>query len=164
MCAIIDNNVVHEAFGDRRTEAGTKFREWLDRGGSPLVVGGKLLDELDGNATFREWRSTAAQYGRVQRVRDQAVRSKADELQASRACKSNDHHVIALAQLSGARLLYSNDSDLHADFSNPALINGPRGRVYSTKERQSFGPAHRHLLTTAVCPFIGPRRRGQPTR
>ena len=152
MCAIIDNDVVHEAFGDRRTEAGTRFQEWLDRGGSPLVVGGKLLDELDGNATFREWRSTAAQYGRVRRISDRMVQAKTTELEASRSCKSNDPHVIALAQLSGARLLFSNDSDLHTDFGDPALINGPRGRVYSTKERQSFGPAHKHLLTTTACP------------
>ena len=152
MCAIIDNDVVHEAFGRRRTEAGTRFREWLDRGGSPLVVGGKLLDELDGNATFREWRSTAAQYGRVRRISDGTVRPKTAELEASRSCKSNDHHVIALAQLSGARLLFSNDSDLHADFGDPALIKEPRGRVYSTKERQSFGRVHRHLLKTTACP------------
>ena len=120
------------------------------------MVGGKLLDELDGNATFREWRSTAAQYGRVQQLGDQTVQERTAELLASRSCKSNDPHIIALAQLSGARLLYSNDSDLHADFGDPALINGPRGRVYSTKERQAFGPAHKRLLRTAACPSQGP--------
>ena len=116
------------------------------------MVGGKLLEELDGNAIFKGWRSTAAQYGRVRRVSDQTVQARTAELQASRSCKSNDPHVIALAQLSGARLLYSNDSDLHEDFGNGALVNQPRGRVYSTKKSQSFGRAHKHLLKTTACP------------
>ncbi len=151
MCAIIDANVVHEAFGDNRTEAGTEFRKWIDQGASQLVVGGKLLEELDGNGTFRAWRAVAAQFGRVQRLNERTVRARTARLQQSTALSSDDHHVIALAQLSGARLLYSNDSALHDDFGNKSLIDQPRGRIYSTKENPTFGRAHRHLLHNNVC-------------
>ena len=65
--------------------------------------------------------------------------------------KSDDHHVIALAQLSGARLLYSNDSALHDDFGNKSLIDQPRGRIYSTKESSTFRNVHRHLLRDHIC-------------
>jgi predicted nucleic acid-binding protein len=55
-----------------------------------------------------------------------------------KACKSDDPHIIALAQVSGARLLCSYDEDLGTDFTNSALIK-PRGRVYKNA-------GHAHLL------------------
>ena len=68
------------------------------------------------------------------------------------AHKSNDSHVLALAQISGARLLYSNDTDLQQDFKNGGLINRPRGKVYSTRESQSFRDSHKTLLRrTDLC-------------
>ena len=47
-------------------------------------------------------------------------------------CQSNDQHVIALAIVSGARLLYSNDRRLQRDFKDRRLIDPP-GKVYSTR-------------------------------
>ncbi len=48
--------------------------------------------------------------------------------------KSNDTHIIAIALVEQkARLLFSvsrGDSDLHDDFTNPAIIKNPRGKVY----------------------------------
>ena len=76
MCAIIDADVVHEAFGDKRTEAGTEFRKWVDRGESQLVLGGKLLEELDENSTFKRWRAVAAQFGRVQQLDETTVKGR----------------------------------------------------------------------------------------
>ena len=69
-----------------------------------------------------------------------------EELGREGRCRSNDIHVIALAQISGARLLYSNDQALHEDFGNKLLIDRPRGKVYSTNERKDFTNAHRRLL------------------
>ena len=44
----------------------------------------------------------------------------------------SDHiHVIALANASGARLLYTEDKGLMDDFKNKDLISKPRGTVYS---------------------------------
>ncbi len=41
---------------------------------------------------------------------------------------------------------FTNESALQADFKTKALIDQPRGRVYSTKENPAFGRAHRDLL------------------
>ena len=67
-------------------------------------------------------------------------------------CRSNDPHVVALAQVSGARLLYSNDTTLHQDFGDPQLINAPRGSVFSTNRSDRFSRHHRRLLRrTDLC-------------
>ena len=152
MCAIIDANVVAEAFGDVRTPAGQAFRDSVDQGKLRLVVGGELLDELDQYANFRRWRATANQYGRVHTVARGNVDPLTAGLRASQSCVSNDEHVIALARVSGARLLCSNDVRLHRDFKNRDLVDAPRGKVYSTREDTSFTQDHRRLLNgPALC-------------
>ena len=124
MCAILDANVTAEVFGNKKTPAGQKFREWLDSGRSSLVMGGKLADELTHDG-FREWSETAIQYGKLLLIERAKVDERAAELHSSNDCISDDEHVIALAQLSGARLLFSNDSDLHSDFKSKILIDEP---------------------------------------
>ena len=52
MCGIVDNDVAFEVFGNRQTEAGKGFRNWLDERGGPLAVGGDLLDELAQTTIF----------------------------------------------------------------------------------------------------------------
>ena len=68
------------------------------------------------------------------------------------SCISDDPHIIALAQISGARFLYSDEGNLHEDFKNRKLIGNPRGTIYSTKERDSFTSKHRKLLRrSGIC-------------
>ena len=62
------------------------------------------------------------------------------------AFNSNDQHVILLAVAGDARLLYSNDKDLHADFRSPSIIDNPRGRVYSTLRSGGLDDKKRLLL------------------
>ena len=50
-------------------------------------------------------------------------------------------HVLALAQVSGARLLYSNDQTLQRDFKNSKLIKNPRGNVYTTLRNKNVAPS-----------------------
>ena len=61
------------------------------------------------------------------------VDTRTEELREDQRLKSDDPHVIALAQVSGARLLYTNDEDLQKDFRNTNLVNNPSGKVYSTE-------------------------------
>ena len=151
MCSIIDANVAHEVFGSNRPPAGSEFFKWLVNGTGRLVAGGKLLSELN-KTSAREWARQALSTGLIERVRDAEVNSRADELVRQRSCVSNDPHVIALAQLSGARLLYSNDTALHEDFGNKSLIDSPRGSVYSTQVNKQFTRVHRNLLQrTDLC-------------
>lgn len=146
MCAILDANVAGQVFGADRPAAGRAFFDWIDSGRGRLVAGGRLLRELDRNLVFRKWRLQAVQAGRIELLNDEAVDRRTEQLMQEDACRSNDEHVIAVAQLGGPRLLYSNDGDLQNDFADKGLIDRPRGKVYSTKERQDLRPEHRRLL------------------
>ena len=79
------------------------------------------------------------------------VNERTRQLEQRGDCVSNDSHVIALAQISAARLLYTNDTDLQKDFKNRHLINKPQGKVYSTKHNPGYGPVHKRLLNTNAC-------------
>ena len=159
MCAILDNDVVHLVFGQNRPAAGKAFFDWIDSGRGRLVGGGRLFKELARNENFRRWWQEATASGRVERVGDEAVEAETVRLAKRKACGSNDAHVIALALVSGARLLYSNDKDLGDDFRNDKLIN-PRGKVYTTRrgkdappefDNKKFRPHHRELLERNAC-------------
>lgn len=145
MCAIVDVNVSHEVFGSGRPEAGERFFKWLNSGSMRLVVGRRLLDELK-NGRAQEWIRQAILAGTVRQETASTVDKREEILLQGERCRSNDTHVIALAQISGARLLYSNDKDLHADFKNKLLINEPRGKIYSTNEDKSFTDSYARLL------------------
>ena len=99
MCAIIDADVVAEAFGRNQTPAGQAFRQSVDCQGLRLIVGGELLDELDKHQNFRTWRAVARQYGRVQIIGRGIVDLLANQLRSLNSCVSNDAHVIALAHV-----------------------------------------------------------------
>jgi len=59
-------------------------------------------------------------------------------------CRSDDIHILALARAGGARLLYTEDKDLKKDFKNKAIIDDPRGKIYS-------GAKNKRLLKRGVC-------------
>ena len=124
MCAIVDANVAGDVFG---TEAGKKFAEWINPGRGRLVAAGRLLEELD-KTPFRNWIQEAIRAGLLKTVCERDVLARTENLHKRHVCRSNDPHVIALAQVSGARLLYSNDRNLQRDFKNKSLIDQPCGR------------------------------------
>ncbi len=147
MCAIIDADSAHEVFGSNRPEAGVKFFQWINERGGPLAIGGQLRGELNRSTRgFREWSKVAARYGWLMEINDDAVNRRTEELKAERAYKSNDPHILALAQVGGARLLYSNDGDLHTDFKAKRFVDKPRGKIYSTNEFKDFRESHKRLL------------------
>ena len=145
MCAIVDANVAHEVFGSNRPDVGVMFFQWINSGIGRLVAGGKLLVELN-QTPAREWAQQAIKAGLIRSVSASKVKERTQTLQNEGSYRSNDPHVLALAQVSGARLLYSNDTDLQQDFQNRKLIDSPRGKVYSTLRDQSFTSSHRRLL------------------
>ena len=145
MCAIVDVNVSYEIFGDNRPEAGERFLERLNSGTLRLIVSRKLLAELNYRKA-QQWIQQGINAGIVQQETTSTVDEREEKLSREGGCLSNDIHVIALAQISGARLLYSNDIDLHKDFGNKSLIDKPRGKVYSTNRNKNFTNAHERLL------------------
>ena len=144
MCAILDANVSHEVFGRHQTEAGRVFFRWLNERHGRLAVGGKARRELAKNATAGRWLVEGIRAGRVQAQNDDEVDRLSGELED--ACRSDDPHIIALAQVSRARLLYSNDQPLHQDFGNKDLVDRPRGKVFSTQGSPHLTNVHQRLL------------------
>ena len=158
MCAILDNNVVGQVFGSEAPPAGKGFLNWLDSGNGLLVVGGQLRRELNGSSKFKEWLQQAILAGLVRLYNDGKVDDRAEELRNADSCRSDDAHVVALAQVSGARLLFTNDGDLKRDFADKELINNPPGKIYTTLHderqgkryvkvrREDFQKNHKRLL------------------
>ncbi|WP_419939842.1 hypothetical protein [Candidatus Palauibacter sp.] len=153
MCAIIDANAVGEVFTADRRPPAEQFFDWLETPRGRLVVGGKLREELSGNGNFEVWAKEGLLSGRVISFPDGAIQRETATVSASELCKSDDPHIIALARVSRARLLYSHDRSLHADFTNPQLVSKPRGRVYPLRESENATRRRRDLLNrTDLCP------------
>ena len=147
MCAIVDASAVFEVFGRKQTEAGRRFRDWLDSGRGQLVVGGKVLEELTKNGNFNRWFLEARRSaGTVRQLPADTVLEQ--ETQIDRGLmRSNDQHVVALALVSGARLLYANDILLQQDFTNRQVISGVEGRIYTSRPTAGrFTDHHQALL------------------
>lgn len=145
MCAIIDRNAAIELMGPKCPEAGSEFLRRVEDGRLTIVVGGKLRQELD-STKLRQWIVEALRAGRARSINDGLVDHESASLRNAGKCKSNDPHIVALARVSGARLLYTNDKDLHKDFKKSTLITGPRGKIYTTNIHKKFHANHRKLL------------------
>ena len=136
MCIIIDNN----KFGEFDSPDAAPILQWLERGGNVVYcVGGK----------FKEVPSKAQDLLFEYEQKGKATRYLWNKIQSEMASlpdgiKSDDEHILALARVSGARLLFSGDKDLHDDFKNPKIIGKPGGKVYQTQQ-------HERLLTSSVC-------------
>ena len=155
MCAIVDANVVGELWDNSSLAAGQGFRRWVEGPNGQLVVGGRLKQELRSTNAAR-WLQELHRAGKLTSVDDHSVNDREASLKRLPAgdagsCRSNDHHVIALAQVSGARLLFSNDKDLHQDFKNRRLIDRRPGTVYSTLKRKDFNSHRRAQLRKHRC-------------
>lgn len=154
MCAILDANSIHEIFQPDKFEAGREFLKWIDSGKGTLMTGGKAYQEFQAglSAKGRNWAQQAQLSGKLQIVNEDQVKKLTEKIKTSASYRSDDPHILALAQVSGARLLYSNDIDLQRDFRDKALIDNPRGKVYSTREGKEFKDSHRKLLANrALC-------------
>jgi hypothetical protein len=136
---IIDANVASNALRDPPRPEFVPICEALFSGSARMVHGGKLTDEYLRIGSIRSALSQLDRAGRVVVL----IRAEVDAFERLLAdagvCESDDPHIIAIAQLSGARLLCSNDQDLHRDFTNKDLVDKPRGSVYQNE-------SHKHLI------------------
>lgn len=145
MCAILDANVAHQLTSTDPDSPGRRFLDRVDSKSLSLVIGGLLREELY-QTTLRDWLEEALVAGSIRTCDDEKVNLRTEEISNSGRCRSDDPHIIALAQISRARLLFTNDRKLKADFGDHQLVNNPRGRVYTTLRYQSFHRSHRDLL------------------
>ena len=158
MCAIVDANVAGRFFSRPPDPEFLPLWKCIDDGKSILVVGGRLRDELEAIGRAAEQIRIWAQAGLVGFVAPEEVEAATASVAGTGLCASDDEHIIALARVSGARLLCSEDQNLHADFRNRDLIRDPRGAVYQNA-------SHVHLLGHRQgCRFTPPRSRRGPRK
>jgi hypothetical protein len=131
MCLIVDMNVAHKVL---LTNSDPDFKDvraslFGNQGTiAKLVYGGEFLREYNGNRAVLRRVAVLDTAGRTRKMRDDQVDEEAKNVAGS--CVSDDPHIIALARVSGVRLLCSHDHALHKDFTNKALLDNPRGKVY----------------------------------
>ena len=143
MCAILDNDVCAKVFGEEeRPEAGKRFFDWIHNGSGRLVIGGRLRSELYKNQKFKMWANTAIKVGKLKEFDDDAINQLEGTLDSLR---SNDAHIIALAKISHARVLCTNDRKLKEDFKDRKIINKPKGAIYSIPDRAVFEKQRKFL-------------------
>lgn len=152
MCVIIDANVAHSVFNTKRqTENGKSLLKWIGQG-RPLVVESQLKRELnlDTNEYIQRW-IKEGENNNLKRLKicpDSAVKQEIQKLKR-KTLKSNDPHIIALARVSGARLLYSKDQKLQEDFKKKEFISQPGGKIYpygeKTKKAEKFLEKNRSI-------------------
>jgi predicted nucleic acid-binding protein len=152
VCLIVDANVAAVFLAQPNP-----VTRWLlaERGKPRLVAAGKLREELAKHEGVRALLVQLERAGRLRPVDSSALRKKEIGLRSDGLCRSNDHHVLALAILSGARTLATLDNTLADDFKNLKIISQPRGSIYRDPE------AHAHLLrhTPASCGVTADDRR-----
>lgn len=135
MCLIIDANKTADFVNQPQHEDHRPIYRRIDRG-LRVALGGRLLTEQYRIEKARRYFVELLRSGRALRYVDANVDAEEAEVTRSGLCKSDDPHVIALARVSGARVLFSEDQDLGTDFGNLELVPKPRGKVYKKAEHE----------------------------
>lgn len=104
-----------------------------------LVLGGRLEDEYYGHHRLKKVFLELIRAGRLVKFPRPVVDTEENHIARNFIIRSNDPHVLALARISGARILCSRDQPLHADFTDKRLVDNPRGKVWQSD-------SHNHLL------------------
>ena len=139
MCLIVDINVAHDVLKPDGSDNYAPIRIALMNRKATLIYGGKLAEEYITNGAINKLILAFDRAGIAKRYPAHEVNSETETVITLGLCKSNDEHIIALARVSRARVLCTNDEMLRTDFRNPRLISNPRGSIFSNKQ-------HKHIL------------------
>ncbi|MBX3351473.1 MAG: PIN domain-containing protein [Phycisphaeraceae bacterium] len=101
------------------------------------VTGGDHAAEIVKIQAASQFFSELDRMGKLKVVPRDSVETEASRI--SSRCKSNDTHIIAIARISGARTIWTDDKALMRDWRDGSLLKSPRGRVFSKVD-------HVHLL------------------
>ena len=148
MCIIIDADRMDRFFAAPLLEEVEPIHKWIGEKDGIIAysIYGKLRDELTGikKAKFQEMYRN----GRAILIDSEKIRLEQQRLAGIGNCKSNDVHILALANVSGARVLYTGDDALMDDFRNREIINNPRGKIYSSARNKNLLRANLCKRTT----------------
>lgn len=144
MCIIIDSNKAHDFCADPADEA-EPIHAWLQKGGKIVYcTTGKYGRELQKSTDFRIKLADLARGKQAIPVSEEELMAEEKRMEETNICKSNDIHILALAKVSGARLLYTCDGNLMGDFKDKRILDNPRGKIYS-------GIKNKTLLKSSAC-------------
>lgn len=148
MCVIIDASLASRIFAEPTPYEFRPLIRWLFSDKGRLIYGGRNSRELykvrNARRTIRELRRGSKA---IEILGVDKEESRISSGSAGFSLASNDPHVIALARLSHARTLCSQDFNLHVDFKNASIIPRPRGKIYQNSSHIST------LIHTKGCPF-----------
>ena len=135
MCLILDANRFADILAAPPDSRYVAMLKWVLHGNGRVVFGGtKYGLELErccrAKRLFAEWYKA----GRARRIANEPVDREAVSIQPMVA--SNDGHIIALARVSGARILCTEDKVLMYDFKKAGLIARPKGRIYRNEKHE----------------------------
>jgi hypothetical protein len=136
VCIIIDVNVAPRVLLQEDPEFEPVSSRLLGNAKPQLRItyGGLLQRELFENSEIRLVLRELDSAGRAKVVPDQRISEEEETVSNLDLCVSDDLHIIALARAASARVLISLDQDLHRDFTNPRILNNPRGKVYQNRQ------------------------------
>lgn len=136
MCLIVDANLCSVIFKKTSDKTFQNLRQAIFSSHLTLVHGGKLTDEYY-RAGVLDVIASLSRSGRAIKVSDALIDAQLAIIEDS--CTSDDQHVIALARANRrlGRVLCTNDEALRCDFKNKALVDEPRGTVYSPSRHKA---------------------------
>lgn len=148
MCVVMDANQAAN-FCSQNQPHLTQLMAWINRGGK-IAVGGKLEVELFRIHAMRNLIGEWSKSGRLRRVSKEIIEKK--ELELKGKCISNDVHVIALAIISKASIVVTEDKELISDIGNKKIMKY-NCRVYKKNEKSpnNIG-VHKKMLRSSDCP------------
>lgn len=140
MCIIVDANAIQDL--SVPTEDGKPVLKWLLTESGGLIVGGKLKRELD-RGGLRATLAELSRAGKLHILDDGKLYQVSNRLLEEGSCRSDDPHVLAVAIVSGCRLIFTRDKKLHKDAKNNRILN-PAASIYKSHK-------HRRLLKPCRC-------------
>ena len=145
MCLIVDASRLGVCLAEPVKADSEPILNWIRRGGRIVYsTGGKYGEELDKSPNLKRKLLELSRSGGATLVQPGILRDDERDLARRSDLRSDDPHILALARHSGARVLYTGDAGLMADFRNKSLVDRPRGKIYS-------GVANKALLRRGIC-------------
>lgn len=151
MCLIVDANLLSRVFRDPPDDDFKPVIDWLQSEVGMLVYGGtKNAEELSRVAIAARFVRQLASAGHAYVFPNVQVDAEESHVQQLGLLRSDDPHILALARLSNARVLCSEDNALIDDFKTLEIVPRPRGKIYKRKEHanllgHSTGCVGKHL-------------------
>jgi hypothetical protein len=128
---IVDTNSIHKLFNS--DGVGSKIWELLKCRELQIPGGGTKYKEEILRSPLVAFFQELARSGIIKLYKDEEIDALEDRYKNHAEVTSDDEHVIAIADRSGCRLLFSADKALTSDFKNPKIINRPRGKVINSR-------------------------------